>query len=172
MIRTITGDFDSARFEVELVPHRSIGKRGALIAIGSTAILLGTVAGFAGFLSGGKAQPFMLGIAFLIQMGLTAAFMMNARSAAERQTLKMDTNGLTLTHRRPDWVDPVITNIPVPPMARIEEKSVRGINKLILRLHAKEIPLGHFLPPVEANELKNNLKTALRNWTQDPAPHI
>lgn len=170
MIRTITGSFESARFEAELIPHRSIGKRGALGAIAGGGVLLGAAAGVVAFATGGKALPFIMPAAFAVQMGLTWAFMMNARAAGERQLLKMDENGLTITHTRPGWPTPGYYDIPDPRLARIEEKKVRGIGKLTLRLHARQMALGHFLPPAETKELQTALKTALRNWTRDPAP--
>ncbi len=170
MIKTITGSFEKARFEAELVPHRSIGKRGAIAAVATSGVLLGMATGVTAFLTQGKALPFITPFAFAIQMGLTWAFMMNARASCERQHLKMDEHGLTITHTRPDWPTPAYYDIPNPRLARIEETKVRGIDKLVLRLHAKQMNLGHFLPPAETKELQTNLKTALRNWTQDPNP--
>lgn len=170
MIKTITGSFEEARFEAELVPHRSIGKRGAIAAVAGSSALLGLSTGIITFATNGKALPVIGAFAFATQMGLTWAFMMNARAACERQRLKMDEHGLTITHTRPDWPTPAYYDIPNPRLARIEEKKVRGIRKLVLRLHAKQMDLGHFLPPVETKELQRDLKTALRNWTKEPNP--
>lgn len=165
----LKGSFESARFEAELVPHRSISMNGAKIAIGFTALVLGTSAAAATVISQGKALPFILPFAAAIQAGMTWAFLCIARDACERQILRMDENGLIITHTRLDWEQPVISKIPVPPLARIEERKIRGIEKLTLRLHKDEIPLGRFLPPVETRDLQKNLKLALRNWTKEPS---
>ena len=164
---SLKGSFEEARFEAELIPHRSIGMRGAQCAIAFTGLLLGTSTAIAGFASGGKALPVIIPFALAIQTGIAWAFMCNARDACERQILTMDNSGLTLTHTRPNWKKPVITKIDAPPLARIEEKSIRGIKKLTLCLHKQEIPLGRFLPPAETANLQQNLKLALRNWTKD-----
>lgn len=168
----LKGSFESARFEAELVPHRSIGKRGALAAIGGSALLLGASSAVIGFATDGKALPVALPFAFIIQMGLTWAFMHNARDACERQTLTMDENGLTLTHSRPDFAQDVVTKISpdLIPWVRIKETEIRGIKKLSLALRRDEVPLGRFLPPPETENLQQNLKIALRNWTKNPAP--
>ena len=168
----LTGTFEEARFEAELVPHRSIGKRGALAAMGGTGIILGTSTAVIGVMSGGKSLVYTVPFAFAIQMGLTWAFMSNARDAGERQTIKMDESGLTLTHTRPDWNNPLVTQMgPAElPWARIKETEIRGIKKLSLCLRKDEIPLGHFLPPVETENLQKNLKVALRNWINRPTP--
>ncbi len=170
MIKTIKGSFEEARFEAELVPRRSIGKHGAIAAIAGTGVLLGMTTGITAFVTNGKALPFITPFAFAVQMGLTWAFMMSARAACERQYLRMDENGLTITHTRPDWPTPAYYDIPNPRLARLEEKKIRGIDKLVLHLHARQMDLGHFLPPVESKELHKNIKTALRNWTKDPNP--
>ena len=170
----LTGSFQDARFEAELVPHRSIGKRGALAAIGGTGVVLGTSTAVIGVMSGGKSLPYTTPFAFAIQLGLTWAFMSNARDACERQILMMDESGLTLTHTRPDWEEPVVTKMgPAElPWVRIKETEIRGIKNLSLCLRKNEIPLGRFLPPVETKNLQQNLKLALRNWTKDPSPAI
>lgn len=170
----LTGSFEEARFEAELIPRRSIGKRGALAAIGGTGIILGASTGFMGIMSGGKTLPYTTPFALAIQMGLTWAFMSNARDACERQVLRLDNAGLTLTHTRPDWEKPVVNKMgPAElPWVRIKETEIRGIKKLSLCLRKEEMPLGRFLPPVETENLQKNLRLALRNWTKDPSPVI
>ena len=160
----LKGSFESARFEAELVPHRSLTPGGVKLALAvSAATTLPPAIAF-GIMGFWPVTVMML----LAQGGLHMGFRASARDSRERQHLVMDQNGLTVTHTRPDWDTPAYYDIPVPSLARIETQDIRGQKKLTLRLHKKEMPLGHFLPPEEAKELQQNLKLALRNWTKEP----
>ncbi|MCM2343750.1 MAG: DUF2244 domain-containing protein [Alphaproteobacteria bacterium] len=165
----IKGSFEEARFEAELVPHRSLGKTGSWIACGLSGVLLGATSGFALIMSQGKAWPVVVA-AFLVQGGLQYAFSRNARAADERQFLKMDEDGLAIIHTRPHWDTPLVHQIDYPTMARIEQDSTRGIPKIFIRHHARQISIGDFLPPTETTQLEQGLKTALRAWR--PAPSV
>lgn len=165
----IKGNFEEARFEAELVPHRSLGQTGSWLACGLSGLLLGATSGMALLMSQGKAWPVAV-TAFLVQGGLQYAFSRNARAADERQLLKMDEDGLSIIHTRPDWDTPQTHQIDFPTMARIEQDSTRGIPKIFIRHHARQISIGDFLPPAETAQLEQGLKKALRAWR--PAPSV
>jgi uncharacterized membrane protein len=160
-----------------LAPHRSLSRAGRIALLAGTAAVGGIMA--VGALGAGL-WPLAI-FAAIPPLGVAFALAANDRSAREWQDVTLDGQYLTVTHHRPSWRTPRVTQIP-PYMLKVETvmdpvaaaDDIERCNRILLKARGKTWEVGAFLPPDEKLAFARALRDALRRWAAPrpggPAP--
>lgn len=152
-------------FNVELMPRRSLSKRGFRLLMGSAAgcgLVIGTT-----FLIRGvwPVLPYFgLEIALLY-----LAFRMNYRAAKARETVQLTTQALTVERVKPSGRTDRFRFQPPHWLRVTAETRPGGDNCLRLSSHGRSITVGAFLTPGERLAVAAELRRALARLTASPA---
>lgn len=148
-------------FRIDLRPHRSLGRRGFLVLMGTvSAVSFACGLAFAAM----GAWP-ILGFFGLDVLVLFLAFRWNYGAARARERIELIGDELLVTHRPAhgpvrQWsLQPYWVRVGAPDPAR-------GIDEVTLMSHGRSLPVGGFLGPDERIELAARLADALRRYRE------
>lgn len=159
-----------------LTPHRSLSPTGRKALLAGTAAVGAVMAG--AFAIHGL-WPLIF-FAAIPPLGLAFGLAASNRSAGEWQDITLDDRHLTITHFKPGWRAPYVTQI-APGWLRVETEMdnftkdhddlPERCNRILLKTQGKSYEIGAFLPPVEKLEFAAVLRRALHDWAHPRFDH-